>query len=39
MSDLNMVVDLLIGYDNGLNKDQIDEVVVYGLCVCVNLLM
>ena len=39
MSDLNTAADLLAGYDNGSNKDQIDETVVYGLRARANLLM
>ena len=39
MSDLNTAADLLTGYDNGSNKDQIDEAVVYGLRARANLLM
>ena len=31
MSDLNQAIELLTGFDNGTNKDQIDEAVAYGL--------
>lgn len=39
MNDLNQAVELLAGFDNGSNKDQIDEAVVYGLRARANLLM
>ena len=39
MSDLNQALDLLTGYDNGSNKDKIDEAVAYGLRARANLLM
>ena len=39
MSDLNQAAELLAGFDNGANKDQLDEAVVYGLRARANLLM
>ena len=39
MSDLNQAIELLAGFDNGSNKDQIDEAVAYGLRARANLLM
>lgn len=39
MSDLNQAIELLTGFDNGANKDQPDEYVVYGLRARANLLM
>lgn len=39
MNDLNQAAELLAGNDNGSNKDQIDEAVVYGLRARANLLM
>ncbi len=39
MSDLSQALDLLAGYDNGSNKDKIDESVAYGLRARANLLM
>lgn len=39
MSDLNQAIELLAGYDNGTNKDQLDEAVAYGLRARANLLM
>ena len=33
------VAELLAGFDNGANKDQLDEAVVYGLRARANLLM
>ena len=39
MSDLNQAIELLDGYDNGTNKDQIDISVAYGLRARANLLM
>lgn len=39
MSDLNQAIELLAGFDNAANKDQIDEAVAYGLRARVNLVM
>ena len=39
MNDLNQAIELLDGYDNGTNKDQIDIYVAYGLRARANLLM
>lgn len=39
IKDLNQAIDLLEGYDNGTNKDKIDEAVAYGLRERANLLM
>ena len=39
MNDLNQAIELLAGFDNGTNKDQIDEAVAYGLRARANLLM
>lgn len=39
MSDLNQAIELLAGFDNASNKDQIDEAVAYGLRARANLLM
>lgn len=39
MSDLDQAITLLAGFDNGANKDQIDETVAYGLRARANLLM
>ncbi len=39
IKDLNQAIDLLEGYDNGTNKDKIDEAVAYGLRARANLLM
>ena len=39
MNDLNQSIELLAGFDNGSNKDQIDEAVAYGLRARANLLM
>lgn len=39
MNDLNQAIELLAGFDNGSNKDQIDEAVAYGLRARANLLM
>lgn len=39
MKNLDMAAELLAGYDNGTNKDQIDEAIVYGLRARTNLLM
>ena len=39
MSDLGQAIELLDGYDNGANKDQLDAAVAYGLRARANLLM
>ena len=39
LSDLNQAIELLTGYENGTNKDKIDEAVAYGLRARANLLM
>ena len=39
LSDLGQAIELLEGYDNGTNKDQIDIYVAYGLRARANLLM
>lgn len=39
LKDLDEAVTLLEGFDNGSNKDQIDQAVVYGLRARANLLM
>ena len=39
LSDLGQAIELLEGYDNGANKDQLDAAVAYGLRARAHLLM